>query len=120
MICLPNKKRALAVSSIRDRVRNRIGAPFTIITSPWRSSRTRLDIISLPRSMHFSRNAGGPGAGPAGTERRLLEQAEQCLRCLVRQRQRLRAQLLADLQCSELGRFLGQISVYQRPKPTIQ
>ncbi len=34
MICLPNRKRALAVSSIRDFVRNRIGAPLTIMTSP--------------------------------------------------------------------------------------
>ena len=49
MICLPKRKRAFAVSSMRDRVRKRIGAPLTIITSPWRSSRTRLDIQSLPR-----------------------------------------------------------------------
>src|ERR1700739_3726726 len=44
MICLPNRKRALAVSSIRDLVRKRIGAPLTIMTSPWRSSNTRFDM----------------------------------------------------------------------------
>ena len=31
MICLPNRKRACAVSSMRDFVRKRIGAPLTII-----------------------------------------------------------------------------------------
>src|SRR6478672_4738221 len=44
MICLPNRKRDLAVSSIRDLVRKRMGAPLTIIISPWRSSKTRLDM----------------------------------------------------------------------------
>jgi hypothetical protein len=44
MICLPKRKRALAVSSIRDLVRKRIGAPLTIMTSPCRNSRTRVDI----------------------------------------------------------------------------
>src|SRR3984885_4423382 len=44
MICLPKRNRALAVSSMRDLVRNRIGAPLTIMTSPWRSSKTKLDM----------------------------------------------------------------------------
>src|SRR5665647_3447724 len=47
MICLPNRKRALAVSSMRVLVRNRIGAPLTIIISPWRSSRTRFDMSAF-------------------------------------------------------------------------
>src|ERR1700710_2567198 len=111
MICLPNRKRAFAVSSIRERVRKRMGAPFTIMTSPWRSSRTRLDMKSLPRRDCESLTAllfdiqgvrrqpvralwrrGQVAVGP------LLEQAEQRLRCLVGQRQRLGTELLTNLQ----------------------
>ncbi len=47
MICLPKRKRALAASSIRARLRKRIGAPLTTIMSPWRSSSTSVDILFL-------------------------------------------------------------------------
>ena len=61
MICLPNRKRALAVSSIRDLVRKRIGAPLTIITSPWRSSNTKFDMRPfLVRDGIMTRNRASP------------------------------------------------------------
>ena len=63
MICLPNRKRALAVSSIRDFVRKRIGAPLTIIISPWRSSRTKVDMdlhdLSVCTAVWPDRGSGG-------------------------------------------------------------
>src|SRR4051794_5141011 len=59
MICLPNRKRALAVSSMRDLVRKRMGAPLMIIISPWRSSKTRFDmrlflVGGLPHEMQWA------------------------------------------------------------------
>jgi hypothetical protein len=63
---------------------------------------------------------GGPGDGSADCERPLLEQAQQGLRRLVRQRQGLRAKLLADLQGCQLSRFLGQVRVNQRAQAAVQ
>src|SRR6201996_7811989 len=134
MICLPNRKRALAVSSIRDRVRKRIGAPFTIMTSPWRSSRTRLDIVSLftndpafrgpPCSGRARRSVEDILAGPGGRTGQeyppLLEQAEERLRGLVRHGQCLGAQLLADLERCQLSGLLGQIGVDKRAETAVQ
>src|SRR6185436_9704076 len=123
MICLPNRNLALAVSSMRDFVRNRIGAPLTIMTSPCRSSRTRVDIrpfldgsargpvecgttdgtqpitVSPASCRLVLEDSSGRVYYPTrrlGSPRLLLEQAQQRLRCLVRQRQGLSAQLLAD------------------------
>src|SRR4051794_18098778 len=95
MICLPNKKRACAVSSMRALVRKRIGAPLMIIVSPWRNSNTRLDISSA--------SCLGSRARRRGCRRRVVrrltaEQAEQRLRRLVGHGERLRAELLANLQ----------------------
>src|SRR5271165_7324113 len=104
MICLPNRKRARAVSSIRLLVRKRIGAPLTIITSPWRSSNTKLDIAPLHGG--FRCGAAAPAFAASGRHAcrpapSLAEQLQQCRRCLVGDRQRLRAQLLLDLQALE-------------------
>ena len=43
--CLPNRNRARAASSMRVRLRKRMGAPLTTITSPWRSSSTSVDML---------------------------------------------------------------------------
>ena len=51
---------------------------------------------------------------------RLLEQAQQCLRRLVGERQSLRAQLLPDLQGLQLRRLLRQIRVHQRADTSVQ
>src|ERR1700722_6223591 len=139
MICLPNRKRALAVNSMRDLVRNRMGAPLTIIISPWRSSKTRLDmrlflVGSRPhgamrggaaRRRHFTGSLWHWGRYRAlcparFSADRLLEQAQQRLRRLVRQRQGLRAQLLTDLQRLQLRRFLRQIGIHQRADAAVQ
>src|SRR5271166_461373 len=127
MICLPNRKRAFAVSSILAFVRKRIGAPLMIIVSPWRSSRTRLDMTldSVCDQGWSARHASagttnGVTPGMRRWSSRLLEQTEERLRRLVRDRQGLGAVLLPYLQGLQLSRFLRKISVNQGAEAAVQ
>src|SRR5450756_453210 len=125
MICLPNRNRAFAVSSIRVLVRNRIGAPLTTMTSPWRSSSTSVDMlrplilghrgVQSPEAVTDLLSVPHPGNVP-----RLLEQGQQALRRLIGDRQRLSTELLLDLQRLQQRRLLGEVGIDQRSKAGIQ
>src|SRR5689334_5279867 len=123
MICLPNRKRALAVSSIRVFVRNRIGAPLTIIVSPWRSSRINVDMrLFLDAGRRRVRGLRGIDPATVGPppEYSSLKQAEQGRGSLVRDRERLGAKLLTYLQSLHLGRLSREVGVDHRAKAGVQ